>query len=197
MVYLGKRSIKKGICMEKVKKPSYPTTWTGLKPIRFKKYQKWINREKPGICGTYVSAALVDDTFIHHYSAELSKEKLLAGLRTVVDDRFPYKGTFPWDLRLGLSYVLKDIPELNVKMSFVSERKVVELLNREDPIPVAVGTAKIFGSKYKNHWLLVYAYGYNKERKLYFRAYDNHGKYSAIVPASQTLGCVWIEKTDS
>lgn len=182
--------------MDKVKRPSYPTKWIGLKPTRFKKYQKWINREKPGICGTYVSAALLHDTFMNQYNVDVSKEKLLAGLRAVVDDRFPYRGTFPWDLRLGLSYVVKDIPELSAKMSFISERKVVELLNREEPIPVAVGTAKLFDSKYKNHWLLVYAYGYNKEGKLYFKAYDNHGKYAAIVPASQTIGCVWIEKTN-
>lgn len=183
--------------MEKEKRPSYPKKWIGLKSMRFKKYQKWINREKPGICGTYVSAALLHDTFEHHYNVDMPKDKLLGGLRSVVDDRFPYKGTFPWDLSLGLSYVIKDIPELNAKMSFISELKVVDLLNREDPIPVAVGTAKLFGSKYKNHWLLVYAYGYNKEGKLYFRAYDNHGKYTAIVPASQTIGCVWIEKTQS
>lgn len=93
-----------------------------------------------------------------------------------------------------LSYVIKDVPELKAKMSLIAEQKVVELLNRQNPTPVAVGTAKLFGSKYKNHWLLVYAYGYNKEGKLYFRAYDNHGKYTAIVPASQTIGCVWIER---
>ncbi|MBM6615918.1 dihydrolipoamide dehydrogenase [Desemzia sp. RIT804] len=180
--------------MEKVKRPSYPRTWIGLKPTRFKKYQKWINRDKPGICGTYVSAALLHDTFLRYYEIDLDKENLLLGLKTIVDERFPYRGTFPWDLKLGLGYVVGDIAELSVKMSLIPETTVIDLLNRANPVPVAVGTAKLFGSKYKNHWLLVYAYGYNKEGKLYFKAYDNHGKYSAIVPASQTIGCVWIEK---
>lgn len=176
-------------------KSSYPTKWFGMKPARFKKYRNWINREKPGICGTYVSAALLHDTFLQQYQVDLEKEALLIGLKTVVDDLFPYRGTFPWDLKWGLSYVTRDIPELTVKMSLVPERKVVELLSGPEPLPVAVGTAKLFGSKYKNHWLLVYAYGYNKAGKLYFKAYDNHGKYSAVVPASQTIGCVWIEGT--
>lgn len=180
--------------MEKTKL-TYPTKWIGLKPLRFKKYRSWINREKPGICGTYVSAALLHDTFLEYYQVGLEKEKLITGLKSVVDDLFPYRGTFPWDLRLGLNYVLRDIPDLMAKMSLVSERTVVELLNRSDPMPIAVGTAKIFGSKYKNHWLLVYAYGYNKEGKLFFKAYDNHGRYTAIVPASQTIGCVWLERT--
>lgn len=180
--------------MEKTKW-AYPTKWIGLKPLRFKKYRSWINREKPGICGTYVSAALLHDRFLEYYQVDLEKEKLITGLKSVVDDLFPYRGTFPWDLRLGLGYVLRDIPGLTAKMSLIPERTVVELLNRPEPMPAAVGTAKLFGSKYKNHWLLVYAYGYNKEGKLFFKAYDNHGRYTAIVPASQTIGCVWLERT--
>lgn len=182
--------------MKKETRPTYPTKCIGLKPARFKKYQKWINRERPGICGTYVSAALLHDAFLFYYQTDMGKEKLITGLKSVVDDLFPYRGTFPWDLKLGLSYVVRDVPELTVKMSLIPERTVVELLNQSEPMPVAVGTAKIFGSKYKNHWLLVYAYGYNKTGKLYFKAYDNHGKYTAILPASQTIGCVWIERAE-
>lgn len=175
---------------------SYPVKWVGLKPYRFKKYRSWINREKPGICGTYASAALVHDTFLQEYNVDLAKDNLLNGLKSVIDELFPYKGTFPWDLKLGLDYVLNDIPDLKVKMSLIPERTVVNLLDQPNPMPIAVGTAKLFGSKYKNHWLLVYAYGYNEDGKLFFKAYDNHGRYQAVVPASQTIGCVWIEKRD-
>lgn len=177
---------------EKVKN-TYPTSWIGLEASRFKKYKTWVNNVRPGICGTYVGAVILHDAFNQRYGIDISEGKLIHGLKTVTEDTFPYKGTFLWDVWHGLNYVLKDNADLKVKMSFVSERKVVSLLNRENPIPVAVGTATLFGSPYKNHWVVVYAYGYNQEGKLFFKAYDNHGRFTAILPASQTTGCVWIE----
>lgn len=171
---------------------SYPTQWIGLKPVRFRKYRTWINNQKPGICGTYVSAVLLHDTYLHRYGVDVSKEKLLKGLKSVIDDTFPYRGTFPWDLWHGLNTVLKGNPDYQAKMLFVPDKKIVELLNQPDPMPVAVGTTRLLGSRYKNHWVLVYAYGYNKKGKLFFKAYDNHGRSTAILPASQTFGCVWL-----
>lgn len=168
------------------------TLWKGLPPKRFKKYEKWINRIKPGICGTYVSAVLLHDAFLHSYRVSLDQQKLLKGLKPMIEDRFVYRGTFVWDLWLGLSYALKDIAEIKVKMSLLPELTVVRLLDSPDPKPIAVGTTKLLGSKYKNHWLVVYSYRYNKEGKLEFKAYDNHGRYQAIVPASKTIGCVWL-----
>ncbi|WP_277630899.1 dihydrolipoamide dehydrogenase [Atopococcus tabaci] len=173
-----------------------PKKWHGLPAKRFRKYRTWINRHKPGICGTYVSAVMLDDLFREEYGRELDKEKVIKGLKSVIDDRFPYKGTFPWDLKLGLNYVLGDFPEWKAKMSLIPDKVVVERLNQPDPRPVAVGTTKVLGSPYKNHWLAVYAYGYNADGKLFFKGYDNHGRYTAVVPASQTFGCVWIEQAD-
>ncbi|SIO17652.1 hypothetical protein SAMN05878443_1784 [Carnobacterium alterfunditum] len=179
--------------MSKQMENAYPVSWIGLKPARFRKYRTWINAVKPGICGTYVGAVILHDAFNQKYGIDLSKEKLITGLKMIIDDTFVYKGTFPWDVWHGLNWVLKGNQDFKVKMHFVPERKVVALLNRKNPIPVAVGTATLFGSPYKNHWLVVYAYGYNEEGKLFFKAYDNHGRYKAIIPASQTIGCVWIE----
>lgn len=172
-----------------------PTKWHGLPARRFRKYRTWVNRHKPGICGTYVSGVLLDDLFREIYDSSLDKEKVIRGLKSVVDDTLPYKGTFPWDLKRGLNFVLKDLLEWQARMHMVPDKKVVEILSGPHPRPVAVGTARLLGSRYKNHWLAVYAYGYNKDGKLFFRAYDNHGRHTAIVPASQTLGCVWIEHT--
>ena len=171
----------------------YPIHWIGLKPERFRKYRTWINNFRPGICGTYVGAVILHDSFKQKYGIDLEKQKLIAGLKTVIEDTFPYKGTFPWDVWHGLDWVLKDNPDFSVKMHFVPERKIVSLLNRKNPVPIAVGTATLFGSPYKNHWVVVYAYGYDQVGKLFFKAYDNHGRYTAILPASQTIGCVWIE----
>lgn len=176
----------------KQKKQSFPKKWIGLKAARFRKYQSWINNQKPGKCGTYASGALLHDAYLHHYSIDLSKEAVLNGLQEIVEETFPYRGTFPWDLRHGLNYVLKDNSELKASMCFLPDKIVVKHLNRPNPEPVVVGTSRFLGSNYKNHWLLIYAYGYNSSGKLYFKGYDNHGRYSAVVPASQTIGCVWL-----
>lgn len=177
----------------KEKNTQYPEKWTGLKPTRFNKYRSWINNQKPGICGTYVSAVLLHDVYLHTYGLNVSKTSLLTGLKTVIDETFAYRGTFPWDLWHGLNVVLKYNPDYHARMSFIPDKKVVELLDRPDPLPVAVGTARLLGSSYKNHWVVVYAYGYDPNGKLYFKAYDNHGRSAAILPASQTFGCVWLQ----
>ena len=129
---------------EKIKN-SYPIKWIGLKPERFRKYKTWINAVKPGICGTYVGAVILHDAFNQKYGIDLPKEKLIFELKTLIEDTFAYKGTFPWDVWHGLDWVLKGNQDFTVKMHFIPERKVVALLNREKPIPVAVGTATLFG----------------------------------------------------
>ncbi|SEK53562.1 hypothetical protein SAMN04488700_1734 [Carnobacterium iners] len=177
-----------------IKKNQYPTNWVGLKSTRFSKYRSWINNEKPGICGTYVCAVLLHDLYQNRYGKDLSKSLLVAGLKSVVDETFMYRGTFPWDLKHGLAVVLKGNPDYKAKLSFIPDRVVVEQLNKPNPLPITVGTTRVLGSPYQNHWVLVYAYGYNTKGKLFFEAYDNHGKSAAILPASQTFGCVWLEE---
>lgn len=177
---------------KRLKKSHYPINWTGLKAARFSQYRSWINNKKPGVCGSYVCATLLHDLYKHQYEKDLSKTVLLDGLKSVIDETFAYRGTFPWDLRYGLNFVLKDNPDYKAKMCFIPDKIVVDRLNKPDPIPLAVGTARLLGSSYQNHWVLVYAYGYNEAGKLYFKAYDNHGKTDSILPASQTFGCVWL-----
>lgn len=177
-----------------LKKNDYPTAWTGIKASRFSKYRSWINDQKPGICGSYVSAVLLHDLYKQQYGKDLSRTSLIEGLRSVIDETFGYRGTFPWDLKHGLNVVLKGNSDYNAKLSFIPDKVVVDLLSRANLMPIAVGTARLLGSPYHNHWVLVYAYGYNDDGKLFFKAYDNHGKSAAILPASQTFGCVWIEE---
>ena len=152
-------------------KKNMPKKWQGLKPARFAKYRSWINSGTPGICGTYCSAVLVHDAVLQKY-----------------------KKSFFWDVQHGLKALLKDIPDWSVKSGLITEKIVPALLDRPNPVPVIVGTTRIFNSKYKNHWVVVYAYGYNEDGKLFYKAYDNHGRYQAILPASQTIGCVWLEE---
>ena len=167
--------------------------WIGLPPTRFFKYRHWINKQKPGICGTYCSAVLVHDAIYQKTKKRLNQKVLIDGLKMVVDDLMPYGGTFFWDVAHGVKRILGDVPYWNVKIGLVTERIIPELLSGDHPRPVIVGTTRLFNSHYKNHWLVVYAYGYDENNKLYYRAYDNHGNYKAVVPASQTFSCVWLE----
>lgn len=171
-----------------------PKKWIGLPATRFFKYRSWINRGFPGICGTYCSAVLLHDAVLQKTRKSLKKQDLLDGMQEKVDDLFPYKGTFLWDLAHGLHSFLRGIPYWEVKTGLVPERIVPRLLQREKPVPVIVGTTVLLNSKYRNHWVLVYAYGYNEDGKMFFKAYDNHGQHRAILPASQTISCVWLEE---
>lgn len=181
----------------KPEKGGLPKKWIGLPSARFFKYRSWINRGFPGICGTYCAAVLLHDAVFQKTRKSLGKQSLLAGMQEKVDDLFPYEGTFLWDLAHGLRSFLKDVPYWQVKTGLIPERIVPRILGGESPVPVIVGTTVLFNSKYRNHWVLVYAFGYNEEGKLYFKAYDNHGKHQAILPASQTISCVWLEEKDA
>ena len=64
----------------------------------------------------------------------------------------------------------------------------------EDGVPVVVGTTAALGSPYKNHWLVVYQYAFDSTGKLWYKAYDNHGSITTIIPAVQTLCALWLEK---
>ena len=178
------------------KKVSKPKKWTGLNPAAFREYRTWKNTENPGICGTYVSGALLHYLFKEEFDEKLEKETVIEGLRFPVDGALPYKGTFPWDLKRGLDVALKKIPGWKTKIGMIPDLAVVNELSKRNPLPIAVGTTSVLGSPYKNHWLLVYAFGYNDDGKLFFKAYDNHGRHAAIVPASQTFGFVKLVRKE-
>ncbi|MGP6139332.1 MULTISPECIES: dihydrolipoamide dehydrogenase [unclassified Jeotgalibaca] len=173
-----------------------PTKWTGLPPARFMKYKGWINRNKPGICGTYCASVLLHDAIYQKTKKSLPKQVLLDGMKAVVDDLLPYRGTFFWDLAHGLRRMLSHTKIWHVRMGILNERIIPRILGSDNPRPVIVGTTKYLNSNYNNHWLVVYGYGYNEKGKLYFRGYDNHGRYKAIVPASQTICCVWLDERE-
>lgn len=177
-------------------KKDLPKEWIGLPSSRFRKYRGWINKVNPGVCGTYCSAVLLHDAIYQKNKVNLNKQTLLNGMQSVVDGFMPYKGTFIWDLAYGLKKMLRDTSFWNVKTGLIPDKIIPAILGSEHPVPVIVGTTLFLNSAYKNHWLLVYAFGYNSTGKLYFKAYDNHGKFDAVVPASQTMNCVWLEEQD-
>ena len=137
---------------------------------------------------------LVHDAVLQKYKKSLDTDTLLARLQTIVDEFLPYKGTFIWDVQHGLKALLKDIPDWSVKSGLITEKIVPALLHRPNPVPVIVGTTRFFFIKYKSRGGGVYADGYNEDGKLFYKAYDSHDRYQAILPASQTIGCVWLEE---
>lgn len=171
----------------------YPKTWQGLEPKDFRQYRKFVNRIEPGICGTYASAALVHQVVQRERNYDLDMEQLLKVLEPVIDEAPWYKGTFAWDLVRGLNQLFSEDGSYRARYHLISNPVVVRELDKVNPLPVIVGTTRLFGSSYGNHWLLVYAYGYTDNGQLFYRAYDNHGRTQAVIPASQTLACVWLE----
>lgn len=180
---------------QKYTRKDWPTEWTGINPRAMKVYRKYVNRKFPGYCGTYTAAALAHYVIQKDYEKELSMDDLIIGLKPRIDGRFWYKGTYPWDLIGGLKALFEDV-DYKPRWHLISNPIVTKELSQAKPYPVIVGTTKAFGSKYGNHWLLVYAFGYNNAGQLFYKAYDNHGKINAVIPASQTMAAVWLERKD-
>lgn len=171
-----------------------PNEWQGITPKNIRPYRKYVNREKPGFCGTYTAAVLVHYTIKHDRGYELDMDKLITAFKPRIDQNPLYKGSYIWDIVKALQDFFAEDDSYQIKWHLVSESQALGQLKKESPLPLIVGTMKFLGSKYGNHWVLVYGYGYNEDGKLFYRAWDNHGKNQAIIAASQTLPCVWIER---
>lgn len=177
----------------KYTRKDWPKEWVGIESQAMKNYRPFINRELPGFCGSFASAALVHYVIFKDRDFEFSMDELISAIKPKVDGRHFYLGTYPWDLTAGLAELLED-DNYKSKWHIISDPIVTKKLAQDNPYPVIVGTTKAFGSKYGNHWVLVYAYGYNDSGQLFYKAYDNHGKYNAVIPASQTMAAVWLER---
>ncbi|XJS10098.1 dihydrolipoamide dehydrogenase [Aerococcaceae bacterium WGS1372] len=180
---------------DKYTRNDWPKQWIGINPNIMRPYRKYINNEKPGYCGTYTVAVLLHYKMIQDYQVDLSMEELLGALKPLIDGRYFYKGTYPWDLTQGLRDFI-DTEDYEAKWHLISNPIVVEQLSKKEANPVIVGTTKLLGSRYGNHWLVVYAYGYNDKGQLFYKAYDNHGKINSVIAASQTMAAVWLERKE-
>lgn len=166
--------------------------WQGLPTERFAKYRRWINREEPGICGSYVTAVLVHDRVFEDTGQNLDKDLLLGASQELVDDNHLHKGTFIWNIYSGLDSLLG--PQgYRVRLGLFPEVHVPKLMQAGYG-PFVLGTAGLLGSPYGNHWLLAYAYRYNDQGDLEFRCYDNHGKSQAILPAKYGFAYAYLER---
>ncbi|WP_270370381.1 dihydrolipoamide dehydrogenase [Aerococcus urinaeequi] len=165
--------------------------WTGLDENAFRPYKSWINKDSPGICGTYCAAVLTHFIVLRETNHRMAKQDLIDAYKKVVDDYHLHSGTFYWNVETGLNSVF-NFENYRAKSGLLPDIEVPKLIDQYQA-PVIVGTLKYLGSAYKNHWLLVYAYAYDEQNNLYFKAYDNHGKHNAVIPAKQTNAYVYLE----
>lgn len=168
--------------------------WYGLDETRFRKYRKFINRQTPGVCGTYCASVMVHDQVLQDTGKFLNHKLLLAGMQQVVDDYHLHRGTFIWNLQTGLNLVLADTP-YRAKGGLFTERNIPPLIDAGYG-PFIVGTLGILGSRYGNHWVLVYAYAYDEDGDLFYRCYNNHGRHDAVIKAAETFSYVYLVNQD-
>ena len=168
--------------------------WIGIPEQEFTYYKPFVNKEVPGVCGTYALAALTHYTIKKDTGYKLDMQQLIDGYLKIVDGAAPYVGTYFWDLTRGFKKMLGKKQPYRIHSTILTERTVLNELNKMSTLPIIVGTVSFLGSSYKNHWLLVYAYAYDSKGKLWYKAYDNHGNSQAVIPAVQTLSAVFLER---
>lgn len=178
-----------------MKKRKHPKKWHGIPQNKMVPYRRYINREKPGFCGTYSAAALIHYMVKHERDYDMDMMRLLSALEGRIDRRGIYDGTYPFDVVNGLNDLLVD-DEYLAHVRYRHRQLIIDELSKEEPLPVIIGTLSLFGSKYGNHWLLAYGYGYNENGQVFYKCYDNHGRISAVIPASQVGIVIWLERKD-
>ncbi|MDO4670637.1 MAG: dihydrolipoamide dehydrogenase [Aerococcus sp.] len=168
-------------------------TWHGLAEERFVRYRSFINANDPGICGTYCVAVLAHDRVRMDTGQDLKLDQMISGIQPAVDQYRPYPGSFIWDIALGLNLLFLGCP-VGVGVGLTTEYHVPRLIDRGLG-PLIVGTTSLYGSTYHNHWVVVYAYAFDSDGVLWFKAYDNHGRHNAIIPARTTVGYAYLHQT--
>ncbi|MCZ0716990.1 dihydrolipoamide dehydrogenase [Aerococcus kribbianus] len=164
--------------------------WRGEAGSHYRPYAQWKNNGPVGVCGTYCAAVLVHDRVYKDTGAKLDQQLLINGLLKPIDKLTLHPGSFFWNIQFALNYMLANVGYY-AQSGLFTEKAVPKLIDQGKG-PVIVGTLSLLGSPYKNHWLLVYAYAYDQAGDLYFRAYDNHGKSQAIIPAKETFSYVYV-----
>lgn len=188
--------------------PNYE--WIGIDSERFLPYRKWINKD--GTCGMYTAAVLlayykdyieqniVTESLYPYQSG--NGERLIMAMKVYIKS-LAIRGTIAYDISFGinrffreyqtnskLGYKIKAISNISATFGIVSTR-----LSSKIPKPVIVGLYSWLGSpkNYKNHWVVAYAYCEDGDNR-YYKVHDNHGRHSAIVNVSWTIGSIRLSR---
>ncbi|HAO62147.1 MAG TPA: hypothetical protein DCQ90_09695 [Erysipelotrichaceae bacterium] len=189
-----------------------PLVWTGIHESLFIRYNAgmWINNQDNypignGMCGPISVAILlayyqdnIDPSFVPsavRTRGSLSPGSLVHLLGLHIGGA--YTGTIGITIYYGFLSFMESygIDQYQPKFTMFTTWDIVT--QKVDQMrPIAVGLTTWLGGpeSYGNHWVTVYAYAQNTEKKGYYKAIDNHGDYKARIKASWTVGAVWLDK---
>lgn len=154
------------------------------------------------LCGTYASSVLlaywqdqIDDRILPNglrkrertkRSADSSAAAFVAADRfsnCTASDFFRLKSLFR---RYRISYRARG----TVAGSW--QRVTKRILKGE---PVMIGLLQLFGSSYKNHWVVVHGFMETSDGQKFYKIHDNWGKSAAVIPAEwETARYLWWHK---
>lgn len=189
-----------------------PLVWTGIHESLFIRYNAgmWINNQDNypignGMCGPISVAILlayyqdnIDPSFVPsavRTRGSLSPGSLVHLLGLHIGGA--YTGTIGITIYYGFLSFMESygIDQYQPKFTmFTTWDIVTEKIDQMRPIAVGLTTWLGGPESYGNHWVTVYAYAQNTEKKGYYKAIDNHGNYKARIKASWTAGAVWLDK---
>lgn len=177
-------------------RPSLPSDeevhWHGLSKDLMIAFSEYVNDQEPGICGSYSLAAFLDVLDRLKGEEGMSFEERLQALVPLVERKFPYSGTFAWDILKGLKEFLPKNCHSGLHWSFNPHLAAKRCLDGPVVLPIILGTSWLQGSPYGNHWVLAYAYK-KEEEGIVFSCYDNHGNSEALIPSAEVLTAIWLD----
>ncbi|WP_137665159.1 hypothetical protein [Enterococcus hulanensis] len=169
--------------------------WNELKS--FETYREW-KTPRGFLCGTYASSVLLaywqdhlDDRCVPKGLREKGSsqnEELIHALQPVLQPiDFP---TVPLQISLGLNHFFRRyrIPFRARSTAAGSWQRVTKRIMAGEP--VMIGLLQMFGSTYKNHWVVVHGFMETADGQKFYKIHDNWGKSDAIIPAQWGNGTI-------
>lgn len=163
----------------------------------FEPYRDW-KTPRGFLCGTYASSVLlaywqdqIDDRILPNGLRKKENEQneaLIQALQPLLQPiDFP---TVPLQISLGLNrffrrYRISYRARGTVAGSW--QRVTKRILKGE---PVMIGLLQLFGSSYRNHWVVVHGFMETSDGQKFYKIHDNWGKSAAVIPAEWGNGTI-------
>ena len=182
---------------------TYPVNqWMELES--FETYRQW-KTPQGFLCGTYASSVL-----LAYWQDQLDPQALPSGLRErhsrendglihalqpllqPVD--FP---TLPLQISIGLNRFFRRyrIPYRARGTAVGSWQRVTKRIAAGEP--VMIGLLQMFGSSYKNHWVVAHGFMETADGERFYKIHDNWGQSEAVIPAEWGNGTISLKKVNA
>lgn len=170
----------------------------------FETYREW-KTPRGFLCGTYASSVL-----LAYWQDQLDEDSLpntlrkkgctqntaliqaLQPLLQPID--FP---TVPLQISFGLNRFFRryGIPYRARGTVAGSWQRVTKRILMGEP--VMIGLLQMFGSTYKNHWVVVHGFMEAADGRRFYKIHDNWGKTDAVIPAEWGNGTISLRKVNA